>query len=118
MSYTIQGGYVTTEFTKLTTTAVTTVLEAGQSGAIIVEINATEIAGATPALTLERYDGTTSTYYRYQKNMTAKEEYQRQSIIVLGPDDEFRATAGTANQIDISITYIPGDRTAKGSYGQ
>lgn len=115
MTYTIQGGAVQTEYTKLTTSTVTTILDPGQAGAIIVEINATEIAGATPTLSIDRYDGTTATYVRPpSKAMTAREEYQRQSILVLGEDEVLRATASAANQIDVIVTYIPGDRTAKG----
>lgn len=115
MTYTIQGGNVQTKYTKLTTTGVTTILEAGQSGAIVVAIYAAEINGSTPALTIDHYNGTTTTYLRNLKNMTAREEYGRDVIIVLKANELLRATASAANQIDVMVTYIPSDRTAKGS---
>lgn len=115
MTYTIQGGNVQSTPTKLTTTGVTTILSGGQSGVIVVAIYAAEIAGATPLFTLAHFDGTTTTYLRNMKGMTAHEEYSRDVIIVLKAGHELRATASVANQIDVIVTYIPGDRTAKGS---
>lgn len=114
MTYTIQGGAVQTKYTKLTTTAATTVLDGGQSGAIVVAIYAAEITGNTPLLTIDHYDGTTATYLRNAKAMTAREEYGREVIIVLKAGQLLRATAGTANQIDVMVTYINRDATAKG----
>lgn len=114
MTYTIQGGNVQTRMTKLTNTSVTTLIDGNPSGAIIIGIYATEIAGLTPSLTLDIWDGTTATYLRNAKALTAKEENQRDIIVVLKPGQSLRATATAANQIDVVTTYIPGDRMGKG----
>lgn len=114
MTYTILGGAVQTKYTKLTTTGVTTILDGGQSGVIVVAIYAAEITGGTPALTLDHYDGATATYLRNTKPMTAREEYGRDIIMVLKTGQLLRATASAANQIDVIVTYINRDATAKG----
>lgn len=114
MAYTIQGGAVFTKYTKLTTTGLTTILEGGQSGVIVVAIYAAEINGSTPALTIDHFTGTTTTYLRNLKNMTAREEYTRDVIIVLKAGELLRATASAANQVDVMVTYINRDATAKG----
>jgi hypothetical protein len=114
MTYTIQGGNLQPAQVKLTTADPTVIVSGGQSGATVVGIYAAEIAGATPTLTLEKYDGTTRYFIRGAKAMTAYEEYSRDVFIVLKPNESLRAEAGTANQIDVVAAYIPGDRTAKG----
>lgn len=115
MAYTIQGGNVQTRYTKLASTGVTTILDGGQSGAIVVAIYAAEINGSTPTLTIDHYDGTTTTYLRNLKAMTAREEYSRDIIIVLKAGQLLQATASAANQIDICVTYIPGDKASRGN---
>jgi hypothetical protein len=114
MTFTIQGGNVQTRQVKLTTTNPTVIVDGGVSGAIVVGIYAAEITGNTPTLVLEKYDGTTSYYLRGALAMTAYQEYGRDVIIVLKAGESLRATAGTANRVDVLATYIPGDRTAKG----
>jgi hypothetical protein len=114
MTFTIQGGNVQPAQVKLTTADPTVIVSGGQSGAVVVGIYAAEITGNTPTLTLEKYDGTNRYFIRGAKAMTAYEEYSRDVIIVLKPNESLRAEAGTANQIDVVATYIPGDRTAKG----
>ena len=115
MTYTIQGGNVQTQYTKLTTTSATAILEGGQSGKIVVAIYGAEITGSTPTLSIAHFDGTTTTFIRNTKAMTAREEYSRDVILVLKANEVLRATASAANQIDMAVTYIPSDRTAKGS---
>lgn len=114
MTFTIQGGAVQTRQVKLTTTSPTTIVDGGESGTVVIAVYAAEITGNTPAFTLEKYNGTTSYYLRNAKAMTAREEYARDVIVVLKVGESLRATAGAANQIDVFVTYIPGDRTAKG----
>lgn len=114
MSFTIQGGNIQTAQEKLTGTSPVVIVDGRQSGATVIGIYATEIGNVTPSLTLEKFDQDTgiSYYLRYQKPMTAKEEYTREPIIVLKARQQLRATASAANQIDVLATYIPGDRTA------
>jgi len=114
MSFTIQGGALLPAEKKLTTTTPTVIVDGKQAGATVIGIYATEIAGATPALTLEKYDTESgiSYYLRFAAPMTAKQEYTRDVILVLKANQQLRATASAANQIDVLVTYIPGDRTA------
>lgn len=114
MTYTIQGGNVQTRSTKLDSTD-PTVIAGSASGAVVVAIYAAEISGNTPTLALYKTDGTTNTYLRSALAMTANQEYSRDVIIVLKANETLVAVAGAADQIDINVTYLPGDRTAKGS---
>ncbi len=114
MSYTIQGGSIQTAKVKLSTTSPTVIVDGGSSGAIVVAVYAAEIAGATPNLTLEVYNGSTSTYLRNAKAMSAKEENVRDTIITLKAGESLRATASAANQIDVIASYIPRDALSKG----
>lgn len=113
MSFTIQGGALLPAKQKLTSTAATVIVEGGQSGATVVRIIATELAGATPALTLEVFnlETLTSYYLRFEKPMVAKEEYMRDELLPIRANEQLRARASTANQIDVLAAYIPGDRT-------
>lgn len=114
MAYTIQGGNVQTRYTKLIASTPTTILDGGQSGAIVIAVYAAEITGGTPTLSIAHFDGTTTTYIRNAKALVAHEEYARDVILVLKATDVLQATASAANQVDIAVTYIPSDRTAKG----
>ena len=111
--YTILGGNVQTKQAKLTTADPTVIVDGGQSGATVVGIYAAEITGATPTLTLEKFDGTTRYFIRGAKAMTAFEEYSRDVIIVLKAGESLRAEASVANLIDVVASYIPGDRLIK-----
>lgn len=112
MSFTIQGGSILPAQEKLTTTNPTVIVDGKQSGATVIGIYAAEIANATPSLTLEKFDVETGErfYLRFAKAMTAHEEYTRDLILVLKANQQLRATASVANQIDIIATYIPGER--------
>jgi hypothetical protein len=79
-----------------------------------VAIYACEIAGATPTLSIDRYDGTTATYVRPTKALTALQEIEKNVLLVMKTGELLRATASAGNQVDIIVTYIPGDKTAKG----
>lgn len=116
MSFTIQGGAISPAQVKLTTTSPTILVDGGQSGAIVVQVWATQIAG-TPTLTLEKYDGTTSYYFRYQRAFPTSGdsigEFVRDTIIRLKAGESLRATASVADQIDIQASYLRLDSTAK-----
>lgn len=111
MTYMVQGGNIQTKATKLTTADPTVI--AGPGG-VVIGIYAAEIAGATPTLAIYKTDGTTNWFKRGAKAMTAYEEYERDVIIALKANETLVADASAANQIDVIVTYIPKDMTAKG----
>lgn len=115
MSYTVNGGTILTECVKLTTNTVTDIITA-KGKTLVVAIYAAEIANATPNLTLEKYDGTTSFYLRNAKAMTAKELLQLDVLVNLKNGEKIRATASAANQIDIWVSYLAADKTAMGTF--
>lgn len=115
MSFTLTGGSILTKAVKLTVTTPVT-LYAASKRTVIVGIEANEITGNTPALTLELWDGTTSYYLRNAKPMTAREEYSRDKPFALQSGWELRATASAANQIDCLVTYMSPDATALGTW--
>lgn len=112
--YTVLGGNLQTKYTKITTTSATTVLDAGPSGATVVAIYACEISGSTPTLSIDRFDGTTATFVRPTKALTAREEIVKDVLLVLKANELLRATASAGNQVDVIVTYSPRDATAKG----
>lgn len=114
MSYTVNGGSLLPKRAKLTTTAATTILDPDKSGALLLSIIAIEIAGATPTLTLDIFDGTTTYYLQNAVAMTARQRLQIDILVPLKVGEKLRATASAANQIDIHITYSPRDATALG----
>lgn len=116
MSYTVQGGSLLPKRVKLTTTSATALYDASKSSALLVSIIAVEIAGATPTLTLDIFDGTTTYYLQNAVAMTAKQRLQIDLLVPLKVGEQLRATASAANQIDVHITYSPRDATALGTY--
>lgn len=90
--------------TKVTGNTVITIVD-GASLSLVCELFITEIAGSTPNLTLEIYDGTTSTYFVKTKPMTALQGLVWENI-PLSPIQKLRVTAGTANQIDVIATAV------------
>jgi hypothetical protein len=114
MTYTVQGGALLPKRVKLTTTSATTLLDPDKSGALLLSIVAVEIAGATPTLTLDIYDGTTTYYLQNAVAMTAKQRLQIDILVPLKVGEKLRATASAADQIDIHVTYSPRDATALG----
>jgi hypothetical protein len=105
-------GAILTKATKLTTSSVTTVLQA-RSRTTLASIICTEIVGATPSLTIEIYDGASSFFLRNAKPMAARETYVFNEAVPLNAGQELRVTAGAANQIDCIVTYMP-NNPAKG----
>lgn len=88
---------------KLTTTNPTVVAGSATLQTAVVWFLCTEIGGATPNLSIEVYDASTTTsyYLRLAKPMTAKESVLFEAGIVLNVNEFLRITAGTANQIDV-----------------
>lgn len=110
MSYTINGGTVLTRQVKLSTTTATELVPEG--GATIVGIYAT-VGNTTPALSYWKAADGVSYFLRNAKPMTAYETLRDEVIIVLKRNETLVAQAGTANQVDMLVSYIPGDRTEK-----
>lgn len=115
MSFTLTGGSILTTSAKLTVTTPVT-LYAASKRTVIVGIVATEIAAATPALTLALWDGTTYYYLRNALAMTAKETFKYVEPFALQNNWELRAIASAANQIDCLVTYMSPDATALGTW--
>jgi len=111
VTYTVQGGNLQTKYTKLT--SVDPVAIAGPGG-VVVGIYAAEITGGTPTLAIYVTNGTTNTFKRGAKAMTAYEEYEHNVILVLKANETLMADPSLANQIDVAVTYIPKDMSAKG----
>lgn len=86
---------------KLTTTAATAIAGHASYATRVAWFQCTEITGATPNLTIEIYDGTTSFYLRNAKAMTAKEEVLKDQGFTLDPGSFLRVTASAANQVDV-----------------
>jgi hypothetical protein len=114
VSFTIAGN-IQTIATKLTTTAATALYTATKR-TTIVSIIAAEITGNTPTLSIELYDGSTSYYLRYQAAMTANGIVTIDTPFVLNVGWSLRATAGTADRIDIIVNHLTADATAVGSF--
>lgn len=107
MSGTFERGVAGIRPVKLTVNTVTDIV-AETNACLVKHVYCTEIAGANPTLTLEVYDGTTSTYLTKAKSMTALQTLRWEDI-PLNPGMKLRATAGTANQIDvIAVVVEPG----------
>lgn len=91
---------------KLTTTSVTDIV-AEQGRCTVKKVYVTEISGNTPTFSLEVYDTVNSTSYYLQntKPMTARQTLEWGDI-PLPKGWKLRATAGTANRIDVIAVII------------
>ena len=115
MSFTLTGGSILTQATKLTTTSATALYTASKR-TVILSIISVEVAGATPTLTLDLYDGTTAYRLRTALAMTAKQTFIFNEPFALQSGWSLRATAGAADQIECFITYMSPDATALGTW--
>jgi hypothetical protein len=115
MSVSMTTNAILTRPIKLSSTAPTTLLDV-QSRTTVISVLCAEIAGATPALTLEIFDGTTSHYIRNAKPMGAKELFVLEGPITINASWLLRATASAANQIDIFVNYLPSTPAAAGAF--
>lgn len=101
MSIHFQAGSPTPIAIKLTTTNATTIAGSATSATVVDWFQCTEIAGATPNLSIDLYDGTTTVYLRKAKAMTALEEVLRTQGISLNRGQFLRVTASAGNQVDV-----------------
>jgi hypothetical protein len=107
MSVNFEGGVAGIRPKKLTGTSVTDIV-AETNRCMVKKVFVTEITGNTPNFSLEVYDGTTSYYLQNTKPMTARQTLEWEDI-PLEPGWKLRATAGTADRIDvIAIIVEPG----------
>lgn len=114
MTYSINVGAMLQKRFKLTTTNTTTIYDASKGGVLLVSIVAVEIAGSTPTLSLDIYDGATAYFLQNAVALTARQRLHIDLLIPLKVGEQLRATASAANQIDIHVTYSPRDATAVG----
>lgn len=104
---TYEGGVSGIRAVKLTGTSVTDIV-AETKRCLVKKVYVTEISGNTPNFSLEVYDGTTSFYLQNTKPMTARQTLEWGDI-PLNKGWKLRATAGTANRIDvIAVIVEPG----------
>jgi hypothetical protein len=97
---TFEGAVPGIRANKLSSTSVTDIV-AETNRCLVKKVFATEIASSTATLTLEVYDGTTSYYFVKAKAMTALQTLVFEVDFLLNPGWKLRATAGTADKIDI-----------------
>lgn len=86
---------------KLSTTSATVIAGSADHGELVDWFQCTEIAGGTPNLTIELYDGTTSYYLQNAVAMTAKQSILKTHGIALHKGWYLRVTASVANQVDV-----------------
>lgn len=99
------GGSANDIAVKLTTNVVTVIAGSASFATAVYWVNFAEIAASTPTITLEKYDGTTSTFIIHTRAMTANGNLVFSEGIWLNPGSFLRATAGTANQVDVTGLY-------------
>ena len=106
MSVQFQANGPTPIAVKLTTTGATIVAGDASRPTLVDWFQCTEIAGRTPTLSIELYDGTTSVYLRNSKAMLANEEVLRTQGLALNAGQYLRVTASVANQVDVTGTVV------------
>ena len=110
----LSNGGLLTEKTILTGNTATTVLDLGKA-VLIESIVCVEVGGATPNLTIEVYDGTTSYYRRNAKAMAAKERFEEPGWR-LDSDEVVRVTSSNASgQVHVWVNYFAADATQRSS---
>ncbi len=101
-AFQIFGGTAQNMLFKLSTANATVIAGNAVGSVIVYWVQFAEIAGATPAITLETYDGTTSFFHIKSKALTANGFIMFDAGIWLAPNQFLRATASAANQIDVT----------------
>lgn len=115
MSFTLTGGSILTKPTILTTTNATALYSATKR-TVILSVIAAEVAGATPTLTLDLFDGTTAYRLRNALAMTARQTFIFNEPITINSGWSLRATASAADQIECFATFMSPDATALGTW--
>lgn len=89
----------------LSSTGVTELVTGGDNGARVTLVRAAEVAGATPTLRLEIWDGSTAYQIKGAKALEPHEVYQDFDIRLLR-GDVLRAQASAADEIHITGLYV------------
>lgn len=101
-AYNIIAGTPTPIAVKLTTTDPTNIAGSATARTHVVWFQCAEIAGATPTLTVEIYDGTTSFYLRNALVFaSARSSVVFENGVTLEKGQFLRVTAGAADQVDV-----------------
>lgn len=98
-------------YKQLTDTNYTDLVTAGDNGATVVALSVNEMAGGTPTITLDIYDGTAVVARRANlRPLGARECWEAVKLdgvpIVLKPGYVLRGKASAGNVIDIDGAYI------------
>lgn len=110
------GGAADNILFKLTTTAATQIAGDANYSMFVPWFLVTEITGATPAVTVDINDGTTTFIIRPTVNITAKGQILYDQGYWLNPGQFLRVTAGAANQIDVvGVRSLPNTQGAAGN---
>lgn len=119
-AFTLAGGAVDKIREKITVTTPVVVAGSADYQVGVVWFQCNEIGGATPSLTVEIYDASTSTSYYLGINGTtyrAKALVMAQSVffeagIVLNPNEFLRITVSAADQVDVvGLSLLPNAMT-------
>lgn len=100
-AFQVIGGTVEDIAFKLTVNTPVVIAGDAKSAVRVYWFQCTEIAGSTPTLSVEKYDGTLSYYLRHAVALAANGSYFFDAGLWLPPGSFLRVTAGTANQIDV-----------------
>ena len=98
-------GIIKTAKVALSSTAATTIVDGGNTGATVEYVRATEVAGSTPTLILDIYSASTAYKIRGTLAMTAHTPVVDANPIQLEAGELLRATASAANEIHVTATY-------------
>jgi hypothetical protein len=100
-AFQIPGGIPKPIAVKITGTSATDIAGSDTARSRVAWFQCAEIAGSTPDLTVEVYDGSTSFFLRKAVAMTANEIVVFANNIVLDKGQYLRVTASAANQVDV-----------------
>jgi hypothetical protein len=104
-----QAGILKTAKVLLNSTSAITIVSGGNTGCTVEYVRACEVAGATPTLILDIYNGTTAYKIRGTLAMTANTPYTDRDVIQLEAGESLRATASAADQVHVTASYtVPG----------
>jgi hypothetical protein len=101
---TYEGGAAGNRAVKLTGTGATDIV-LGTEVRVVKALYVTEIAGGTPSVSVEVYDGTTSVYLLRSKPHTARATLEWGDI-PLNKNQKVRVTSSVADQIDVFAVVV------------
>lgn len=100
-------GDLKTAGVQLSTTSATTIFSALDDAVEVGLIQIAEVGGSTPTLAIDIYDGAAVvTKIRASQAVTANSFEQITGPFILEPGWTLRATAGTADKLHVTATYL------------